>query len=472
MGACGSTSLIGQGGFAQVFLSTDLVLGRQVAVKILRPDQIEDTDTDSFLDRFSAEARLIARLEHPHILGLYDYGQSDNFAYLVMPHIAGGSLHDLRRRVGRFSPAQVVGYLRQIAAALDYAHANSIVHRDIKPQNMLLRAGDGQLLVADFGIAKVLREDSTHSGTAVIGSASYMAPEQFQGRVGRPTDIYALGCVAFELLTGTLPFPGPAERSMFGHIYGDIPRLDVAVPDMPSALQAVIDRALAKLPDDRFPSAGTFADAFALALGTPQGHASASAQEQPTSRLEPLAASQLVRIAAAPTTLLHPAAAAPISVRPGTPSQSRSPRSLVPWRVSGVVAVLVFIGLGLWHIFNRLTPTPIQEASSLPIATAVLVPRAAIPLPGHTKTVERAAWSPNGEFLATASEDATARWWRKDGTLVRELTAHTNAVRGLAWSPDGTRLATGDNDGGVLIWEETADQPIVAIAVIASASAP
>ena len=464
--------LVGQGGFAQVFLSTDLVLGRQVAVKVLRPEQLADLDTGPFLERFDAEARLIARLEHPNVLGLHDYGRSDDLTYLVMPYVAGGSLHDARRRVGRFSPAQVAGYLRQIAAALDYAHANNIVHRDIKPQNLLLRAGSDHLLVADFGIAKVLAEGGTQSGTAVIGSAAYMAPEQFQGRVGRATDIYALGCVAFELLTGTPPYPGPAERSMFGHIYGALPRLDASLPAASPALQAVLDRALAKLPEDRFPSAGALSAAFAAALAAPDAATRPIApptDEQATRRLDRPSTTSPLSPAAAPSTppsTLAPAFVAPTAALPAAPPASPPPRSLVPWLAAGLVTLLVLTGIGVWIAVNRPDPPPIATAPYCAAAPAAAsgaaragVARAVIPLPGHTERVERAAWSPDGAFLATASEDKSVRWWRKDGTLLRTLTAHTAAVRGLAWSPDRKRLATGDNAGSVLVWEEAASPP-------------
>ena len=467
--------LVGQGGFARVYLSTDLLLDRQVAVKVLSPSQI-GADTAPFLDRFAAEARLIARLEHPHILGLYDYGQSDDLAYLVMPYVAGGSLHDARRLAGRFSPPQVAAYLRQVAAALDYAHRNNIVHRDIKPQNMLLR--DDQLLVADFGIAKVLREDSTQSGTAIIGSASYMAPEQFQGRVGRATDIYALGCVMFELLTGAPPYPGPAERSMFGHVWGEIPRLAATLPDAPPALQAVLDQALAKRPEDRFASAGELSDAFASALANPH--------EQPTRRLDPspppvpppplvvpIASTNLPAYPAAPL------AGTPTTVLPAAPQHPPANRRLVVGLIAGMVTLLILLGIGGVIFANRPTPgesgsSPTPEPTLAAALSATAAPTAsirpaptvatsashtAIQLSGNAERVELTAWSPNGAFLATAREDGIAQWWRKDGQLVRELTGHTDAVRSLAWSPDGRYLATGGYDGDVLLWQENQPNP-------------
>ncbi len=475
--------LVGQGGFARVFLSTDLLLDRQVAVKVLSPSQL-GADTAPFLDRFAAEARLIARLEHPNILGLYDYGQSDDLAYLVMPYVAGGSLHDLRRRVGRFTPPQVAAYLRQVAAALDYAHRNNVVHRDIKPQNMLLR--DDQLLVADFGIAKVLREDSSQSGTAIVGSASYMAPEQFQGRVGRATDIYALGCVIFELLTGAPPYPGPAERSMYGHVWGEIPRLTATLPDAPPALQAVLDRALAKQPEARFASAGALSDAFAAAIESPN--------EQLTRRID-----QTIVPIPPPPLAVPPSTTAPLPPRPLAPPPAATPappgnRRLVIGLASAVVTLLILLGVGVVLFLNRPqpgaageTPTPAStvvaavpsvaptaaSASSAPSTSsgnptatvriaptpASLISRIAIQLGGHTDRTPLSLWSPNGAFLVTASEDGTAIWWRKDGQLVRVLTGHIGGVRALVWSPDGQYLATGGYDGEIFIWQENQNDP-------------
>src|SRR5438105_3809741 len=144
---------VGQGGFAQVFLATDLLLERQVALKVLNPELIDDSD---FLSRFSQEARAIARLDHPNILPIHDFGQAEGTAYLVTPYIDGGTLYDKMRQDKKITPALAARYLQQMASALDYAHRRNIVHRDIKPHNMLLRSEDNHLFLADFGIARVI----------------------------------------------------------------------------------------------------------------------------------------------------------------------------------------------------------------------------------------------------------------------------------------------------------------------------
>lgn len=251
---------IGQGGFAQVFVAMDQLLKRRVAVKVLNSELTED---ENFLSRFEREAQSIAALEHPNILSVYDYGQAEDTAYLVTPYVEGGTLHDKLRREKKFNLQQASQYLSQVAAALDYAHRRYIVHRDIKPQNMLLRTEDNRLLLGDFGIAKVLSSSSAQSRTGVMGTLSYMAPEQLEGNVGVGTDIYALGCVLFQMLTGELPYSGATEQVMMGHILRPIPSIiERSQGQLPPAVQDIINRALAKKPEDRFQSAGEMAKAF------------------------------------------------------------------------------------------------------------------------------------------------------------------------------------------------------------------
>ncbi|HET8627369.1 MAG TPA: serine/threonine-protein kinase, partial [Thermomicrobiales bacterium] len=276
--------LIGVGGFARVFLATDLLLKRLVAVKVLNPDLGGEAD---FLARFAREAQAVAALEHPHILGVHDYGEAGGTAYLVMPYVEGGSLHDRLRAAGRLAPGEAAEYLRQAAAALDYAHARGVVHRDVKPQNLLLRDGGARLLLSDFGIAKVLGAASAHSRTGVVGTLAYMAPEQFEGHVGPATDVYALGCVLFQLLTGRLPYDGTTEQVLYGHLAAPVPALAAhsrAPLALPPGVQGVVARALAKRPEARFATAGELAGAFAAALA---GAPAAPAPEAPPAPAPP-----------------------------------------------------------------------------------------------------------------------------------------------------------------------------------------
>lgn len=256
---------IGQGGFAQVFLGADLLLQRYVAIKILNPDLIEQAGEHDFLPRFMTEARAAAALNHPHILTVHDYGQADHLAYLVMPYIDGGTLHDRLRARQPLDVAVVGKYLRQVASALDYAHQRRLVHRDIKPQNMLLRADDDYLFLTDFGIVKVLSAASSQTRTGIMGTVAYMAPEQIRGAppVSHRTDLYTLGCVMFEMLTGKLPFTCDSTAQMLYHHLGEPPpRVSSLVMDCPVWLDHLVNQLLEKDPLKRPHDASAVAQAL------------------------------------------------------------------------------------------------------------------------------------------------------------------------------------------------------------------
>lgn len=274
---------VGAGGFARVYLARDLLLQRRVALKVLHPQFADDAGIRDFRVRFDREAQAVAALDHPHILPVYDYGEADGLVYLVRPYVDGGTLFDRLREQRALALPTVAAWVTQAAAALDHAHRTGLVHRDVKPHNMLLRAADDRLLLADFGIAKVLGNTDDQSRTGAIGTLAYMAPEQFQGRVAPATDTYALGCVLFQLLTGDVPFTGPTEQVMYGHLVAPIPALAAQIGrPLPPGLQGVIDRALAKRAEERFASAGALAQALHRALGS----APTPADDAPTEQLE------------------------------------------------------------------------------------------------------------------------------------------------------------------------------------------
>lgn len=260
---------LAEGGFAVVYRAADLELGREVAVKVLHP-HVAGGDR-GFAARFAAEARTVAALAHPNILAVHDFGRHEGASYLVMPLVAGGSLADLLRRgltgqgPGPLRPDWALHYLRQAAAALDHAHRRGLVHRDVKPANMLLDEDRAHLVLADFGIARALEGTSTQA-SMVIGTVAYMAPEQLEGRVTRASDLYALGCVAVELLTGSPPHAGTAPQVMHGHLHLPVPSLAERGGGHLAPFQPAVDRALAKDPDARFPAAGAFVATLAAAL--------------------------------------------------------------------------------------------------------------------------------------------------------------------------------------------------------------
>jgi serine/threonine protein kinase len=256
---------LGEGGMAQVYLARDVRLGREVAIKVL--DQ-RLAERPGFRERFLREARVAAALDHPNIVQLYDFGESEQLLYLVMPYVSGGSLQDILHRAP-FPAGEVATYGSQMADALDYAHQRNVVHRDVKPANMLLHA-DGRVLLSDFGLAKIVNPTSRPAaprGHPDAGTPEYMAPEQIEGRSDDRSDIYALGVVLYLLMTGHLPFTGSSSSLvMEGHLYRLPERPRALNPAVTPAMQAVVLRALAKHPDDRFQRANELGAALLGAL--------------------------------------------------------------------------------------------------------------------------------------------------------------------------------------------------------------
>lgn len=259
---------LGEGGMAQVFLARDVRLGREVAVKVLDHHLAERT---GFRQRFLREAQLAAALDHPNIVQLYDFGEGgddNSVLFLVMPYLSGGSLQDALSRTP-FAVNQVVTYGTQLADALEYAHQKGVVHRDVKPANVLLHA-DGRAMLGDFGLAKILDgapRPASREGRPDAGTPEYMAPEQIQGRTDGRSDIYGLGVVLYLLLTGRLPFTGANSNAvMEGHLYRLPEPLRRLNPAVTPAVEGVVMRALAKQPEDRFQKAGELGAALLSAL--------------------------------------------------------------------------------------------------------------------------------------------------------------------------------------------------------------
>jgi Tol biopolymer transport system component len=254
---------LGAGGMATVYLAEDLRHGRKVAIKVLRPELAAVIGAD----RFVREIRTIAALQHPHILGLIDSGEVGGTAYFVMPFVEGESLRDRLIREKQLPIADAVRIATEVASALDYAHRHGVIHRDIKPENILLH--DGAALVADFGIALAV---SSAGGTRMtetgmsLGTPHYMSPEQAMGErnIDARTDVYALGCVLYEMLTGEPPFTGPSAQAIVAKVMTEKPTPPSATRDtVPEGVEDAVLTALAKLPVDRFASGAAFAAALA-----------------------------------------------------------------------------------------------------------------------------------------------------------------------------------------------------------------
>ena len=244
---------------AVVYLAEDLRHERQVAIKVLRAELAVAIGAD----RFEREIRTVARLQHPHILPLFDSGGQGDALFFVMPFVDGESLRDRLERDGPFPLEAAAPIVRQIGDALDYAHARGVVHRDVKPENILLAGG--QALLADFGIARAperQRSDTLTSIGTTLGTPAYMSPEQASGEreLDGRSDLYALGCVVYELLTGRPPFSGAnAMATIAQHVLAPPPPLVAAQGAVPETVGAAVARLLAKDPADRFDTAAEFA---------------------------------------------------------------------------------------------------------------------------------------------------------------------------------------------------------------------
>lgn len=262
---------LGRGGMATVFLAEDLRHLRQVAVKVLHPELASRVGVDQFLH----EIQVTARLQHPNILPLLDSGTKDGVPYYVMPYVACKSLNHSRYH-GRKRPLEDVYRLtRQVADALDYSHANDIIHLDIKPENILL--SEGHAYVGDFGIARAVCDRCLAEGReySPFGTPEYMSPEQATGAdvLDGRSDIYSLACVVYEMLTGAPPFRGITAEAVLFHQVTSQPRSVTAVrEDVPPSVDAVILQALAKLPGERPATAGALAAALVEAAGASRWH--------------------------------------------------------------------------------------------------------------------------------------------------------------------------------------------------------
>ena len=324
--------LVGSGGFAEVYEVWDKDLERRLAVKVLRPDVAW---TSGMIERFQRETRAIARLEHPNILPIHFVGEGEGLAYYAMPFVDGMSLGDLLRRSGALPPDRALAIIIPVLDALDHAHRAGLLHRDIKPDNIMLDTARGRPLLVDFGIARRLDADAgaglTQTGL-VVGTPHYMSPEQALGdpNLDKRSDLYSLGAVLFQMVTGAPPFDGESSQQIVGkHIADPPPAAHDVNPAVPRELSDVILRLLEKQPKDRFQSAGEVIAAL-------------ESDKQPSTMRSRASAA-----AAATELLVSGARTAPRTA--GRPGGRRGKKRLV-WIVLGVLALL---GVGAAAVLLR-----------------------------------------------------------------------------------------------------------------------
>ncbi|HLW02613.1 MAG TPA: serine/threonine-protein kinase [Ktedonobacterales bacterium] len=347
LGGCRIIKRLGAGGMGQVYLAEQVRLGREVALKVVRPPRsgsADDGNAPTLADapeRFKLEARAIAALEHPNILPVHEFGTENELMYLVMPLMPDGSLFDAMRPGGPnrrlhlpLTPAQAAPLVFQAASALQYAHQHNIIHRDVKPENFLVRVGrDGalELFLADFGLVKEYHPESD-TNTLAVGTADYVAPEQIEGHPVPASDQYALAVMTYELLAGRLPFTGAVAEVALKHLREEPPPPRRFNPAIPEGIEQVILRAMRKKPQERWPSVMEYARAYSEVLKKldQQKQGSISIEDEPTVHIPPSAAA----LPSVPSTARPPAAyetqAVPFTPPSSPAHPSRPPQSAAP----------------------------------------------------------------------------------------------------------------------------------------------
>ncbi len=367
------TELIGQGGMATVYKGYQPDIDRFVAIKVLPPHPGHDPN---FGDRFRLEARTIAQLQHPHILPMHDYGTDGDILYLVTPYLDGGSLKDLIDESGPMPLDQAESILRQIASALDYAHRRGVIHRDVKPDNVLLDS-EGNAMLADFGIVKILEGDTGLTATGgVLGTPAYMAPEQSQGEaITAQADIYSLGVIVYEMITGQQPYQADTPMQvMLKHITEPVPRISEASESLPPAVEPVIMRVLAKDPKERYESAAEFAQQFLRAvndntqdyLPTATASSTREAVANPTGKRTEIASDNFQTVVDAAPTPSQPLSPAVVPTQTIVTTQGGSMNTAV---IVGGMAIIALLAVIVVLLVVNNTQRP--EADNPPAATLV-----------------------------------------------------------------------------------------------------
>jgi serine/threonine protein kinase len=468
--------LLGQGGFADVYLGTHVYLKTQVAIKVLQT-RLTGEDVDAFLN----EARTIASLVHPHIVRVLDSGIENSLPFLVMDYAPHGTLRRLFPRGVAQPPAKLVPYIKQVASALQYAHERNLVHRDIKPENMLI-GREGEVLLSDFGIATAARSSRSQEVAETAGTVIYMAPEQLRGKPRAASDQYALAIVIYEWLSGSPPFQGTFSEVASQHLFADLPSLHQKVPSLSPALEAVVRHALAKDPHQRFATIAEFAHAFESACILPSPHPlspiPASSQDIymtvpmpsqasiPTMINTPSQPPQESSASAAQlsSTVTPPSAASPIATSVQT-RQAVSRRGLLFGLVGGLVIVAVGAlggyeltqshggtpAPGITATSGAHSPTPTQKPTTAPTSSPVPVGTTLLTYRGHRNYVYSVTWSPDGQNIASASNDHSVQIWNATSGALAFSYAHNGAANSVAWSPDGALIASSGEDNVVRV---------------------
>jgi hypothetical protein len=359
---------LGEGGMAAVYKAYQPGIDRYVAVKVLPEHLAKDPQ---FLARFDREARVLAKLQHPHILPIHDYGQSDSYTYIVMPLVKSGTMTDILK--GEVLPLpQIQKMITQIGDALDYAHGQGVVHRDIKPSNVLIDER-GNCMLTDFGIAKLVESEADLTGTGgIIGTPSYMSPEQAKGqKLDGRSDIYSLGIILYEMAVGRVPFKAETPLAVIvKHLHDPLPLPRTLNPNLPESVERVILKSLAKEPEDRYPTAEAMVDALNAAINEAPANPPVAVPSATMASAGSGSGGHTVKVTA-------------------PPAASSAPSSPMPWLLvaggAGVIGLAILIGLALWAM-RPAPPTPVA-----PTVVAVSTPA---PEPAVVQAVDTPTLTP------------------------------------------------------------------------------
>src|SRR3984885_14838121 len=332
---------LGRGAMGTVYEGWDPIIARRVAIKTVRLPDASDPETEEGLARFRREAQAAGRLSHPNIVGVFDYGETRQLAYIVMEFVDGPPLKDVLDKHERFVLADIVRIMEDLLSGLQFSHERGVVHRDIKPANVMLTAS-GQAKIADFGIARIESSLMTQAGT-VLGTPAYMSPEQFMGQVGDArSDIYSSGVLLYQLLTGERPFDGGMSAIMHKALNTEPPAPSQLSVTAPASFDPVVRRAMAKRPEDRFSTAKAFIEAVRAAVANP---VEAVSEDEATMVAAPASG----RVAA-------------VSLLPAASVMQPASRSPVAMIAIAAVVLLGGIGGGAWWFLLR-APVPTHTAA-------------------------------------------------------------------------------------------------------------
>jgi len=425
---------------ADVYLARDVLLDRPVAIKVLFPEFATDPN---FVERFRREAQSAANLNHPNIVGVYDWGQYSNTYYMAMEYVQGRTLADVLRANGHVNSTQAAEIASEVSAALAFAHKNGVVHRDIKPANILI-GNSGQVKVADFGIARAMNaptESNLTQAGSVMGTATYFSPEQAQGAQPDPrSDLYSLGIVLYEAVAGHPPFTGENPVSIAYKQVHDVPRpLNQIVADVPKPFEAIVAKLLAKSPDLRYPTADALRDDLrrfragqpVQALADAGGYPTTQQQVGATTVMAATAGSAAGVAAGAATAAMPRTTAMPRSVAPPPQHQQSSSRG---WYIVAAFLAIAALVAGGILLFNALRDDTPESQFALPTVVGV-------PLEEATKTLTDLGLlvvsQPDNE--ATVADGTVSRSDPAEGTVV-----NTGQTVTLFFKPLATNVTVPD----------------------------